>query len=137
VSKGISAHLLKENAKRRRSKQQIKDEKKAEEMKQREIARKLAEYDQFRPSIEETKELVAEKEHYRQLLGQFYADGVIKEDSNKNWVPVEDPMERESIRSKTKQKMQEEAMSQQTVQENRPEFDQTLLDDMDKMDDLN
>jgi len=46
-------------------------------------------------------------------------------------------MERESIRSKTKQKMHEEAMSQQTVQENRPEFDQTLLDDMDKMDDLN
>ena len=81
--------------------------------------------------------LFEEKEHYRQLLGKFYEDGVIKEDENKNWVPVEDPIERESIRSKTKQKMQEEAMSQQTVQENRPEFDQTLLDDMDKMDDLN
>ena len=65
MSKGISAHLLKENTKRRRSKQQIKDEKKAEEMKQREIARKLAEYEQYKPSIEETKELFAEKEHYR------------------------------------------------------------------------
>ena len=81
--------------------------------------------------------LFAEKEHYRQLLGKFYEDGVIKEDENKNWVPVEDPMERESIRSKTKQKIVEEAMSQQTGHDNRPEFDQTLLDDMDKMDGLN
>ena len=71
------------------------------------------------------------------MLGKFYADGVIKEDENKNWVPVEDPMERESIRSKTKQKMDQEAMSQQTGHDNRPQFDQTLLDDMDKMDDLN
>ena len=106
-------------------------------MKQREIARKLAEYEQYKPSIEEQKVLFAEKEHYRQLLGKFYEDGVIKEDENKNWVPVEDPMERESIRSKTKQKIVEEAMSQQTGHDNRPEFDQTLLDDMDKMDDLN
>ena len=81
--------------------------------------------------------LFAEKEHYRQLLGKFYEDGVIKEDENKNWVPVEDPMERESIRSKTKQKIVEETMSQQTGHDNRPEFDQTLLDDMDKMDGLN
>ena len=81
-------------------------------MKQREIARKLAEYEQYKPSIEEQKVLFAEKEHYRQLLGKFYEDGVIKEDENKNWVPVEDPMERESIRSKTKQKIVEEAMSQ-------------------------
>ena len=106
-------------------------------MKQREIARKLAEYEQYKPSIEEQKVLFEEKEHYRQLLGKFYEDGVIKEDENKNWVPVEDPMERESIRSKTKQKIVEEAMSQQTGHDNRPEFDQTLLDDMDKMDDLN
>ena len=106
-------------------------------MKQREIARKLAEYEQYKPSIEEQKVLFEEKEHYRQLLGKFYEDGVIKEDENKNWVPVEDPMERESIRSKTKQKIVEEALSQQTRHDNRPEFDQTLLDDMDKMDGLN
>ena len=111
MSKGISGHLMKESTKKRRSKQQIKDDRAAEERKQREVARKLAEYEQYRTSIEETKDLVAEKEHYRQLLGNLYVDGVIKEDANKNWVPVEDPAERESIRSKTKQRMAEETQS--------------------------
>ena len=46
-TKGISGHLMKASSKRRRTKQQIKEEQKLEEMKQREIAKKLAAFDEL------------------------------------------------------------------------------------------
>ena len=51
VNKGISNHLLKASAKRRRSKAQIKEEKAQEERKQKEIAKKLATYDAMEQKV--------------------------------------------------------------------------------------
>ena len=48
------------------------------------------------------KQLHEEKENYRQLCASMYEEGVIKQDENGIIVPVDDPMERESIRSKSK-----------------------------------
>ena len=45
VSKGTSSALMKANAKRRRSKQQIKEEEKQAEQRQNEINQKLAAYE--------------------------------------------------------------------------------------------
>ena len=45
-----------------------------------------------------------EKENYRQLYDHLIGEGVIKQDETGNIIPIEDPAERESIRSKTKQK---------------------------------
>ena len=45
VSKGISNHLMKSTSKRRRTKQEIKDQKAEEAKKEAEIQDKLAKYD--------------------------------------------------------------------------------------------
>ena len=129
VAKGISAHLLKENVKRRRSKQQIKDEKAAELRKQREIARKLAEYEELMPQLKKTQEIIEEKENYRQLCGQLFDNGIIKQQEDGCFVPVDDPIERESIRSKTKQRIQQEAQSEQQTVIMDAEFNQPILEE--------
>ena len=56
--------------------------------------------------IKEVDQLFDEKENYRKLCSSLYDDGVIKQDNQGNMVPVEDPSERESIKSKSKIKMQ-------------------------------
>ena len=96
---------MKASTQRRRSKAQIKEEKKTEERKQKEIAKKLAEYDEMERKIKEVDQLFDEKENYRKLCSSLYDDGVIKQDNEGNMVPVEDPLERESIKSKSKIKM--------------------------------
>ena len=48
--------------------------------------------------------VVAEKEHYQSMLSDLYENGIIKQDGNGTFIAVEDPAERESIRSKSKQK---------------------------------
>ena len=104
VSKGISGHLLKANAKKRRSKAQIKAERVEEERKQSEIAKKLADYELLKKKEKEMDSLHEEKEGYRQMLSQIYEEGLIKQEANGTFVPVEDAAERESIKSKTKMK---------------------------------
>ena len=56
--------------------------------------------------VKEVDQLYDEKESYRKLCSSLYDDGVIKQDNQGNMVPVEDPSERESIKSKSKIKMQ-------------------------------
>ena len=56
--------------------------------------------------VEMTQSLMEEKENYRQLCSSMYDNGIIKQDENGTFVPVEDPMERESIRSKSKMKQE-------------------------------
>ena len=51
VLKGNSSHLMKPGAKRRRSKAQIAEEKKQAELKEAEIAAKLAQFDQIRNQV--------------------------------------------------------------------------------------
>ena len=49
--KGVSANLLQVGSKRRRTKQQIKDEKEAEKLKEQKIAAKLANYDVLQTKV--------------------------------------------------------------------------------------
>ena len=69
---------MKESAKRRRSKAQIKEEKAAEARKQMEVAQKLADYDRLKAQVDGIQDLYAEKENYRNLCDSLYQDGVIK-----------------------------------------------------------
>ena len=98
---------MKASAKRRRSKAQIKEEKKAEERKQSEIAKKLSKYDEMEEKMKQAEALYEEKEQYRQLCDSLYNDGVIKQDVDGSIIAVEDQSERESIKTKSKQKKEQ------------------------------
>ena len=52
TQKGVSSNLMKVSSKRRRGKQEIKDQKAAEEAKKAEDGRKLAEYDQMQGKMQ-------------------------------------------------------------------------------------
>jgi len=65
VSKGVSAHLLKETAKRRKSKAAYKEEKRQEELKQREIIKKLADYDQLKAKEKEIEDSIQTMEEVK------------------------------------------------------------------------
>ena len=52
ASKGISANLLQSGSKRRRTKQQIEDEKQAKLLKQQEDAAKVAQYDALQMKVQ-------------------------------------------------------------------------------------
>ena len=71
--------MLKATSKRRKTKQQIKDEKAQEYQKQNEIVRKLAEYDAMKEKVKSADEVVAEKEHYQSMLAHLYDSGIIKQ----------------------------------------------------------
>ena len=128
---------MKESAKRRKSKAQIQEEKKEEEKKQQEIKRKVAEYDKMQAKMAEAHKVWNEKENYRQLYDHLIGEGVIKQDETGNIIPIEDPSERESIRSKTKQKRLADQSQQEDSQSNQFEFeDQIQQREPDKMDGL-
>jgi hypothetical protein len=95
---------MKASAQRRRSKGQIKEEKKEGERKQNEVTEKLAAYKEMEAKVNQAQALFEEKEHYRQLCGELYDNGIIKQDADGSIVAVDDPVERESIRTKSKQK---------------------------------
>ena len=98
---------------------------------------KLAEYELLKTKADQAQQLHEEKENYRQLCESMYQNGIIKQDADGSFVPVEDPMERESIRSKTKQKLMEDAQSQASHMHERPEFQANLLNkDEEQMADL-
>ena len=46
------------------------------------------------------------------MLGGLYENGIIKQEADGTFVAVEDPEERESIRSKSKQKTQQHTKAQ-------------------------
>lgn len=52
--------------------------------------------------VKNVSAVVAEKEHYQSMLSDLYENGIIKQDGNGTFIAVEDPAERESIRSKSK-----------------------------------
>ena len=52
----------------------------------------------------EQSKMFKEKEYYRSLCDGLYNDGVIKQDIDGVIIAVDDPVERESIRTKSKQK---------------------------------
>ena len=69
-----------------------------------------------------------EKEAYRQLCDHLYKDGMIKQADDGSFIAVEDPMERQSIRSESKRKLQQE-INDQSQPAHQPEFEQQLLND--------
>ena len=100
-----------------------------EQRKQREIAKKLAEFEAFKAESEKRQEeIYREKEQYRMLCGQLYDDGVIKQIEDGTFVAVDDPLERESIRTESKRKQQ---MSQMQTAGYQQEFGQTVLNEDD------
>ena len=74
------------------------------------------------------EEMYREKEQYRMLCGQLYDDGVIKQIEDGTFVAVEDPMERESIRTESKRKQQQQ-MNHSVTPGFKPEFDQNIIND--------
>ena len=94
-----------------------------------EVAKKLAAYDEMKAKADQAQQLHEEKENYRQLCEKMYLDGLIKQEKDGSFVAVEDPVERESIRSKTKQKMLEDTMSQASHVAERPEFEEPMLNE--------
>ena len=78
-----------------------------EQQKQKEIADKLAEYDQFRlDSAKKQQEIIDEKENYRLLCSQLIDEGIIKQIDDGQFVSVDDPNERQSIQTESKRKKQ-------------------------------
>ena len=69
-----------------------------------EIAEKMASFEEMKKQVDETQKLYEEKENYRQLCEALYSEGVIKTNEQGVIVPVDDPLERESIKSESKMK---------------------------------
>ena len=97
--------MLKATAKRRKSKQQLKDELAQEERKQKEIIRKLAEYETMEQKVKEAEGVKVMKDNYQQFLSDLYDNGIIKQNIDGTFASVDDPLERESIKSKSKEKV--------------------------------
>ena len=68
------------------------------------VAKKLAEYEEMKTNYKDHEQLFQEKENYRQLCEAMYQEGIIKQNDEGIIVPVDDPLERESIKSKSKHK---------------------------------
>ena len=65
------------------------------------------------------------------LCGQLYDDGVIKQIEDGTFVAVDDPLERESIRTESKRKQQQQ-MNQMQTPGYQQEFDQSILNEDDR-----
>ena len=104
-----------------------------EQRKQKEVAEKLAKFAEMEEKVKSAEAVHAEKEHYRSICAGMYENGIIKQDENGTFIAVEDPLERESIRSKSKAKHSEQINSSNV----QKEFDSKILEeDEDGMEDL-
>ena len=81
----------------------------------------------MKTQLEQAEELWKEKENYRQLCDSLYNEGVIKQDEDGSIIPVEDPSEREQIRTKTKQKQIGHQARPGEGSMHMSEFDATIL----------
>jgi effector-binding domain-containing protein len=70
-----------------------------------------------------------EKEKYRQLCGELYDNGIIKQDTDGSIIAVEDPVERESIRTKSKKKTQTQQEEESMSMSQQKEMNHPILDD--------
>ena len=97
MNKGNSNFLLKPGAKRRRSKQQIKADKQAEENRDRDIAEKMAMFQKQQQELQmlrqQTQELNNELANAHQFKSSMEEAGLIKVDQQLNISPVLDPNE--------------------------------------------
>ena len=99
---------MKSSAKRRRSKAQIKEERKQEELRKEEIQAKLLAWDDLEAALRKETARNKELEEVNSYVGQMVEDGIIKQTANKVFEAVVDPNEREYIQSKRKSEAQQQ-----------------------------
>ena len=85
---------MKPGAKRRRSKAQIAEEKKQAELKEAEIAAKLAQYDQMQTQIAEMSGLLADARVMHDRISERFEAGELKQGPDGSILVVDDPGER-------------------------------------------
>ena len=93
---------MKSSAKRRRSKAQIKDERKQEEKRKEEIQAKLLAWDDVEAELENVRAKNTELQAVNNVVGQMVEDGIIKQTDNGAFEAVLNPDERVQIQSKRK-----------------------------------
>ena len=79
--------------------------------------------------MKEAQAMFEEKEQYRQLCDSLYNEGVIKQDVDGSIIAVDDPLERESIKTKTKQKIQQSQQDESISMTPQQNFEHPILDD--------
>ena len=79
ASKGISANLLQTGSKRRRTKQQIEDEKQAQQLKAQQDAAKVAQYDNLQLKVQMMEQNQSNNEAAKSLLNQFINAGIVEQ----------------------------------------------------------
>ena len=128
--KGNSSHLMKPGSKRRRSKAQIADEKKAAEQKEQEIAAKLAQFDYMQAKMAEMQQSLDNANVMHARVLEMAALGELKEAPNGSFQVVDDMAERQSIRSAhaSKNKNQQEEAPVDNRRQARDFSDSALLD---------
>ena len=91
----------------------------------------------MKTNYKDNEALFQEKENYRQLCEAMYQEGIIKQNEEGVIVPVDDPLERESIKSKSKHKPSMSDARPRAEMDNDPfKTSQKLDDDNDQMNDL-
>ena len=97
TSNGKAYHMMKASASRRHTKQQIKEEKQAEEMRQLEIASKIKQFDLMQ---QEMAELQKQMQNHQALLTQastLYEQGLLKQHEDGSWVAVNGIEEQQAV----------------------------------------
>ena len=118
IQNGISGHLMKSSAKRRRTKGEIEDAKMETIRKQQEIDEKLAVWKQMEAALESSEKQITKMRRQSESMRQIYDDGLIKKADDGGYQIVESPEEREQIkatRSKPKKRGNIEPMNYDDV----------------------
>ena len=84
VSKGISSHLMKSSSKRRRTKQEIKDQKAEEIRREQEIQDKMSKYDELQLRMQQMEESMSEQQQNMEMVNRMWEQGILKQGSDGN-----------------------------------------------------
>ena len=86
VSKGSGAHMLKVGSKRRRTKQQIADDKERADREKLDVEQKMAQYEALLAEKEKMEKLAKNNQGASDLLNGFIKEGSVWKDDAGNWV---------------------------------------------------
>ena len=90
VQKGISSHLLKASAKRRRSKLQIKEEERQERIKEAEITAKIAQIGKMESDMAAMQQKLNESEEHSAFVHHMIDRGLLVQGEHGKWTHKED-----------------------------------------------
>jgi hypothetical protein len=91
VVKGNSNNLMKITSKRRRPKAQIALEKKQEEEREANIAKRLAQMDELEKQMAKMQTEISEQSNYKQLVDDLFGEGMLKTENDGSITMVENP----------------------------------------------